>query len=62
MRAFGADLSAALEGRQPAARREPSVLRMLKRASKLRLNAGIMVLLLLIVAAVCIMIGLSMHG
>jgi serine/threonine protein kinase len=62
MRAFGADLSAALEGRQPEARREASVIRLLRRASRLRLPAGVIFLLLIIVAVVCIMIGLSMHA
>jgi serine/threonine protein kinase len=62
MRSFGADLAAVLEGRHPAATRTGAVGQFVRKVRRHRLPTGLLLLIMLVVAALCVVIGFKMAG
>ena len=62
MRAFCADLTAVLEGRSPSVLPEGRVSRVFRQVSRHRMPTPVLLLVVLVVAALCIWIGLHLAG
>ena len=60
MRAFGADLEAVLEDRRPAASRNFVLGGFLRRIGRHRVSAGVLLVIVVVIAAVCVFIGFEL--